>query len=243
MNQLAATKTAASQQQQQQSAPPQPQTTSLLDSELTPSPLLVPLTSATSNAVPVSSSNMNNSMPLAPSTADKDDSDSLFSPMVSAPMPAPPPTQELLPLTDVFVPLESIKPGTVLHCMPSHHCYTHCVGKHKKSYTYMFGGFFLTCEDFGRMFIHSPACAFFFFFFKVEITLTPLFMPGLVHSGSASREDCGHLFPDRLHVSSFLDGFPHYAWTTAYSAHSNFVGSRVYACLGVICHLRFWHND
>ena len=48
------------------------------------------------------------------------------------------------------------------------------------------GGFFLACEDFGRMFDNSfPACA---FFFKVEInsrTLIPLFRPGLVHSGSA----------------------------------------------------------
>ena len=51
-----------------------------------------------------------------------------------------------------------------------------------------FGGFFLVCEDFGRMFDNSyPACG--FFFFKVEIsspTLFPLFMPGSVHSGSAS---------------------------------------------------------
>ena len=27
------------------------------------------------------------------------------------------------------------------------------------------------------------------------------------------------------------------------SAHSDFVGSRVYACLGVTCHLHFWQND
>ena len=53
------------------------------------------------------------------------------------------------------------------------------------------GGFFLACEDFGRMFDHSfPACA--LFFFEVEIssrTLIPLFMPGSVHSGSASLDD------------------------------------------------------
>ena len=52
-------------------------------------------------------------------------------------------------------------------------------------------GFFLACEDFGRMFDNSsPACAFFFLFsFKVEIssrTLIPLFRPESVHSGSAS---------------------------------------------------------
>ena len=41
------------------------------------------------------------------------------------------------------------------------------------------------------------------------------------------------LFPDR---------FPHYAWT-AQSAHLDFAGARVYACLSVTGHLHFWHND
>ena len=49
------------------------------------------------------------------------------------------------------------------------------------------GGFFLACEDYGRMFINSfPTYT---FFFKVEISLhalIPLFTPGLVHSGSVS---------------------------------------------------------
>ena len=40
----------------------------------------------------------------------------------------------------------------------------------------------------------------------------------------------------------FPDMFPHYAWT-AKSAHSDFVGSRVYASLGVTCYLNFWQND
>ena len=31
--------------------------------------------------------------------------------------------------------------------------------------------------------------------------------------------------------------------TMAESAHSGFVESRVYACLGVTCHLHFWQND
>ena len=46
---------------------------------------------------------------------------------------------------------------------------------------------------------------------------------------------------DELHVSSFPDRFPYYACTAAQSAH--FIGSRVYACLGVTCHLHFWQND
>ena len=50
------------------------------------------------------------------------------------------------------------------------------------------GGFFLTCEDFGRMFDHSfPACVFKFFLMEISLcTLIPLFMPGSVHSGSVS---------------------------------------------------------
>ena len=53
-----------------------------------------------------------------------------------------------------------------------------------------------------------------FFSFEVEITsgaLIPLFMPGSVHSGSESWDDCGWMFPNKLQVSSFPDWFPHYA--------------------------------
>ena len=52
------------------------------------------------------------------------------------------------------------------------------------------GGFFLACEDFRRVFDHSPPALFLIFFYiKVEIsshTLIPLFRPGSVHSGLAS---------------------------------------------------------
>ena len=87
---------------------------------------------------------------------------------------------------------------------------------------------------------------FFFFFFEVEIssrTLIPLFLPESVHSGSTSWDDCGRMFPDKLRVSSFPERFLHFAWTAALSAHSDFVGARVYTCLGVTCHLHFWQND
>ena len=57
-------------------------------------------------------------------------------------------------------------------------------------------GFFLACEDLGRMFDHSfPASALFFVVVVVVVvvlmeiilrTLIPLFTPGSVHSGSAS---------------------------------------------------------
>ena len=46
-------------------------------------------------------------------------------------------------------------------------------------------------------------------------TLIPLFRPGSVHSGSASRDDRDRVFPDDLRVSSFPDKFPHYACTAA----------------------------
>ena len=61
-----------------------------------------------------------------------------------------------------------------------------------------------------------PPALNFFFFFKVEIsscTLIPLFGPGSVRYGSAHLDDCDRVFPDELHVSSFLERFPHYAWT------------------------------
>ena len=68
-------------------------------------------------------------------------------------------------------------------------------------------------------------------------------MPGSVNSGSVSWDNCGRKFPDKLRVSLFLERFPHYACTAAQSAHSDFVGLRVYVCLGVTCHLHFWQND
>ena len=58
---------------------------------------------------------------------------------------------------------------------------------------------------------------FFFFFVNGDFlrALIPLFRPGSVYSGSASRYDCDRMFPDELRVSSFPDRFPHSAWTAA----------------------------
>ena len=82
--------------------------------------------------------------------------------------------------------------------------------------------------------IHFPPSLvfllFFFFFFKVHIswrTLISLFSrPGSVHSDLMSWYDCDWVLPDELHVSSFPDRFSHYAWTAAYSSHSDFVESK-----------------
>ena len=83
-------------------------------------------------------------------------------------------------------------------------------------------GIFFPCEDFGINFDYSfPACAFLFFFlffFELEIssrTLIPIFRSESLHSGSASWDDCGRVLPDKLIVSSFPDGFPHYAYRAA----------------------------
>ena len=68
------------------------------------------------------------------------------------------------------------------------------------------------------MYDHSfPACT---FCVCVEVyfslrALIPRFVLGSVHSGSASRDDCGRIFPDKLRVSSFPDRFPHYVWAAA----------------------------
>ena len=81
------------------------------------------------------------------------------------------------------------------------------------------GGFLLTCENFVGMFNHLfPTCAFFFFFFEVEIslhTLIWLYRPESAHSGSESLGNSGWVFPDKLCVSSFPDRFPRYAWAAA----------------------------
>ena len=93
---------------------------------------------------------------------------------------------------------------------------------------------------------------FFFFFFEVEISLCaliPLSMPGSVHSGSASWDDCGWMFLDKLSVSSFPDRFPHpgqlhvsllwLSWVKGVCMPPALLAeSRVYAC-----HLHFWQND
>ena len=65
------------------------------------------------------------------------------------------------------------------------------------------GGGFLFQENF-RPFI--PRLHFFFLIVEISSrTLISLFMPGSVHSGSVSWDHCGRMFPDKLHVSSFLE--------------------------------------
>ena len=86
---------------------------------------------------------------------------------------------------------------------------------------------------------------FFVCLFQVEISvhiLIPFFMPGSVRSGSASWDDCGQMFPDKLQESLFPNWFPHYAWTTAVSPH-RLCWVKGVCVFGLICHLHFWQND
>ena len=60
----------------------------------------------------------------------------------------------------------------------------------------------------GECLINHSLPVLFFFFFKVEIsscTLIPLFRPGSIHSGSASRDESDQAFPDELCASLFPD--------------------------------------
>ena len=87
------------------------------------------------------------------------------------------------------------------------------------------GGFFSFARILGRLFERSfPACVCVCVcvrvcvLFQVESSSSariPLFTPGSVHSGSASWDDCGWMFPVELRMSSFPDRSPHYAWTAA----------------------------
>ena len=88
--------------------------------------------------------------------------------------------------------------------------------------------------------IHPQPVLFSFSFLMVKISSCTLQFLSLCQDQSTvaqQAETSGQMFPDKLCVSSFPDRFPHYAWIAAKSAHSDFVGSRVYAYLGVTCYL------
>ena len=60
-----------------------------------------------------------------------------------------------------------------------------------------------------------------------------------IHKSRTLTTDLSQL--PREHVNSF-PYFPHYAWAVQ-TANSNCVGSRMYECVTVICHLHFWQNN
>ena len=80
-------------------------------------------------------------------------------------------------------------------------------------------GFFPLARIFGKCStIYFPPVLYLFFFGGGEggdylMHLIPLFIPGSVHSGSASRHVCGRMFPNKLRGNWFSNRFPSYAWT------------------------------
>ena len=96
------------------------------------------------------------------------------------------------------------------------------------------GDYFLMHKDLEETFIEP--------FPNLHHAPTPLFTTGItVHSGTASLHNCEQAFPHELHANFFSNGFTHYAWT-AQTANFNLIGSWVYVCLVVTCHLHFWQN-
>ena len=92
----------------------------------------------------------------------------------------------------------------------------------------------------------NPCLHFFFFFFEVEISSCPLIPLSLCQDQSTMAQQA-EMTVAKCSLTSCMSSSPdriqHHAWTTAQSAHSNFIGSRVYACLDVTCNLHFWQND
>ena len=94
--------------------------------------------------------------------------------------------------------------------------------------------------------IHSPPA---FFSFKVEIssrTLILLFRQGAVHVSELRWLWLS--VPWQIACQLISWQVPHYTWTVAESAHSDFIGSKVYACWGALlaewpgsftCHCRY----
>ena len=94
------------------------------------------------------------------------------------------------------------------------------------------------------MFDHSfPACAFFFFSNGDQLARTnSTFQARISPQWLSELRRLWPNVPNKLRTSLFPGSFPYYVWTAASSDNSDFAGSRVYACLGVTCHLHFWQN-
>ena len=90
---------------------------------------------------------------------------------------------------------------------------------------------------------------FFLFFFSNEYQPANISSTLLgqvwIHSGSTSRHDSGRAYPNELRVTSFTLLGPTLCDVPGQHgrlAHTDFVASRMYACLAVTCHLHFGQN-
>ena len=86
----------------------------------------------------------------------------------------------------------------------------------------------------GKIVKSIPAWPFFPLLFKVEISLctpVPLFRPRSVHSGSASWDNKGQVFPDKLTISSF-------PWYVPALCMDNTVSPLWLCCIKSVCIFR-----
>ena len=110
------------------------------------------------------------------------------------------------------------------------------------------GGFFLACENFGRMFDHSfPVSAFWFFFvlfLKWRLAHAHLFH-SLCQNQSTVAQRAETAVAECSLASCVWARFRNDSYTMPKQRHtySDFTGSRMYVCLGVTCHLHFWQYD
>ena len=105
-------------------------------------------------------------------------------------------------------------------------------------------GWDLTDTLFSTM-ITSDGDLFFFFSLKwTSISSHQFHFLGQDQSKVVQRAETtvAECFPTSYVWAHFPDRFPHCAWK-AWSAHSNFVVSKMDGCLGVTCLPQFWQND
>ena len=89
---------------------------------------------------------------------------------------------------------------------------------------------------------HFPPTLFFFFLSRDQLHQHHSFSSRVIAKWLSELRRLWTSIPYEPRVSPFPRSFPHYVWT-ALLAHSDFVGSRMYACLAATFHLHFRQND
>ena len=98
---------------------------------------------------------------------------------------------------------------------------------------------FVSCKDYGKGFTnHSPPPQLIFKWWSWGMHHFHSLGQGFVHSGSVSQ-DSGQVFLDEQQMSSFSWWLSTVCLDTLQSASLDFIGSGVYACSAVTCHLHF----
>ena len=103
-------------------------------------------------------------------------------------------------------------------------------------------GFFLACQNCSGRFDESfPTCDFFFTGDQLVHINFNLFMPRISQKWLSKLIQLWTSSP--WWVVSLVPWWRPTPWLDNIVSHSNFIGSRVYVCLAVTCHLHFWQND